>query len=598
MRKHKTKTNIMRLACVFALACLLISLFSPVLSAASNVGTGLSWNLKDGVLTISGNGAMTNFSEGVPAPWYDVREDIRVINIESGVTSIGNLAFWGCSNVTAVNMASTVKTIRYYAFYECSSLKIVNLSTGLTTIGEGVFELCTALQTVRLPSSLEKIGARAFYRCTALQAITIPKYVTKIDSQAFAYCENLRTATVEAALKTLPPSIFYRCYELTTVKLSSTTSGAENDAFSHCEKLGTVYVGSASAGNQLFEDIKQSLPEVPDSIIVNKTPSSTTEVTSSISKAEDNKIITQNTTVKETNNAVISTVVTNQITRDDDGNKTDQAINVQIDAIIEGLEGWGDLLNQLEKGEKENLGDETININVGLTGNQTISSETLGDLAGKNVDVTIDMKDGSTVKIDCDKIDKNASEKVQEYTLTHTVATNENPTKAQQKEFGGARSYTLTFNGSANFAFSPRIYLGKSESGSVATLYQEAALMGLKKLQSVVVDSDGYASFYLGSTRDTTAYIIAMNVEGVTKDEAIIPEAMYPTLGEAFVEYNPIEYVTTGVRLFMGLNIFQFSLVIFGSTLLLFLLVAGFMYPAYRKKRLEAMYQMKYGKKI
>ena len=67
-------------------------------------GTNVEWNFKDGVLTISGTGPMKNYSNYNPstAPWYLFRKNITSVVVESGVTSIGEYAFYNCTNLKTV----------------------------------------------------------------------------------------------------------------------------------------------------------------------------------------------------------------------------------------------------------------------------------------------------------------------------------------------------------------------------------------------------------------------------------------------------------------------------------------------------------------
>jgi len=77
-------------------------------------GDGVTWNLTDGVLTISktgeGTGAMTNYSRG-GAPWYANRESITSIYLGDGVTSIGSFAFCQCAFLTSVTIPNSMTTI-------------------------------------------------------------------------------------------------------------------------------------------------------------------------------------------------------------------------------------------------------------------------------------------------------------------------------------------------------------------------------------------------------------------------------------------------------------------------------------------------------
>jgi hypothetical protein len=88
-------------------------------------GSSLTWTLIDGVLTISGTGAMTNWSQSADVSWYPVRSDIKSVVIEEGVTSIGDLAFSGCSNMATITIPSSVTSIGTYAI-ACSGLQFIS----------------------------------------------------------------------------------------------------------------------------------------------------------------------------------------------------------------------------------------------------------------------------------------------------------------------------------------------------------------------------------------------------------------------------------------------------------------------------------------
>ncbi len=56
-------------------------------------GDNLTWSLENGTLTISGTGAMTDYTSTDHAPWYDYGADIQELSIGAGVTKIGAYAF-------------------------------------------------------------------------------------------------------------------------------------------------------------------------------------------------------------------------------------------------------------------------------------------------------------------------------------------------------------------------------------------------------------------------------------------------------------------------------------------------------------------------
>ena len=78
----------------------------------------------DTVLTIGGEGAMPDYSNGKDRPWYSDAKSITSVVIEDGVTVIGKRAFLNFVNVTELTVPESVKKVSAYAFR----------SSGLTTI--------------------------------------------------------------------------------------------------------------------------------------------------------------------------------------------------------------------------------------------------------------------------------------------------------------------------------------------------------------------------------------------------------------------------------------------------------------------------------
>jgi hypothetical protein len=126
--------------------------------------------------------------------------DAMVQEILSGVISIGDSAFQGCTGLISIEIPSTVETIGDSAFRSCTNLISVKIPNSAETIGDLVFANCTGLKTVAIPNSVETIGDGAFYLCTNLESVTIPDSVTISDSNqdydTFEGCTNLETVTV------------------------------------------------------------------------------------------------------------------------------------------------------------------------------------------------------------------------------------------------------------------------------------------------------------------------------------------------------------------------------------------------------------------
>ena len=123
---------------------------STAASTNNSCGEGVTWALADGTLTISGTGRMTNFTSDSPAPWADQADQITNVEVEGTVTSIGAVAFKGCTNLTTVNIADGVEYIEAGAFNGCTALTEVNIPLSVGYIKTGAFKDCSALTSVTI----------------------------------------------------------------------------------------------------------------------------------------------------------------------------------------------------------------------------------------------------------------------------------------------------------------------------------------------------------------------------------------------------------------------------------------------------------------
>ena len=98
-----------------------------------------SLNTSTGVLSISGNGAMANWSAETDVPWRSYRSYIKTANIGNGVTSIANCSFYNCTNLTSVSIPNSVTSLGFNAFYGCTKLTSISIPSSVTTLGSHGF---------------------------------------------------------------------------------------------------------------------------------------------------------------------------------------------------------------------------------------------------------------------------------------------------------------------------------------------------------------------------------------------------------------------------------------------------------------------------
>ncbi len=224
-------------------------------------GDNLAWTLyDDGELLIVGYGAMEDFTRSSVVPWNSYRADIKKITIETGVTNIGD-----------------------YAFFNCYLLESIVMSEGLTSIGDGAFSYCFELASIDMPASLMSIGNNAFWGCSSLVSIDIPESVTSIGEDAFGgscrkltaievadantvytdvdgilFTKDMKTIVAYPSGKTatsyeIPESVtnigsyaFTYCNSLTNIVIHEAVTGIGNSAFRGCKNLASFDVADSN----------------------------------------------------------------------------------------------------------------------------------------------------------------------------------------------------------------------------------------------------------------------------------------------------------------------------------------------------------------
>ncbi len=106
---------------------------------------------------------------------------------EYTLTSIGEAAFDGCSNLSAINLPNTLTSIGANAFRNCTSLTSALLGdSGVTSIPLNCFYGCTSLTEASIGRSVTRIYAGSYDGTVSLNSIVIPSNVSTIEAASFA----------------------------------------------------------------------------------------------------------------------------------------------------------------------------------------------------------------------------------------------------------------------------------------------------------------------------------------------------------------------------------------------------------------------------
>lgn len=242
---------------------------------SGDCGDSLTWSVDtDGTLTISGTGAMWDYSEifvgdgdwHTTAPWY-AYSPTRLV-LEKGITYIGKYAFSGCGIAGDLTLPDGVTEIGENAFASCSSLTSVVLSQSVAWLDDSAFLNCSGISSLTMPEGMTSIGYAAFWGCGSLTSVTIPASVTDVDRAAFGNCGSLENIAVDGrnvyyisvdgvlfnknrtTLVAYPSGKRGTAY---TIPKGVTSIGA--NAFSYCRNLTDVTIpqGVTEIGESAFE---------------------------------------------------------------------------------------------------------------------------------------------------------------------------------------------------------------------------------------------------------------------------------------------------------------------------------------------------------
>ena len=209
-------------------------------------GENLTWVLaEDGTLTISGSGAMANWTSASQAPWYDHVNTIKSIVIEEGVTNIGDYAFTNCHTLTSVTLPDSVTVIGDYAFMNCITLTNVEIPDRVTAIGNSAFACCASLESVTIPASVTFLDEYVFDCCDSLTSVTFEGHAPAIGDLAFQWITI--TCFYPAGDNTWTDSVRQQYGGTLTWKMYYPRSGSCGEALTFAIADGTLTVSGSGA---------------------------------------------------------------------------------------------------------------------------------------------------------------------------------------------------------------------------------------------------------------------------------------------------------------------------------------------------------------
>lgn len=151
----------------------------------------LTWTLwqndaGERVLTISGEGAMPDYTNSNQSPWYNVTHHNLVdIVIEDGITHVGNYAFTSLYPTGSLTIGKDVTSIGEHAFQNSHFSEAIIIPEGVKTVGNFAFAGNAYVPEFTFEEGVESIGEHTLQdSLTADAVVHIPSTMTQFSASS------------------------------------------------------------------------------------------------------------------------------------------------------------------------------------------------------------------------------------------------------------------------------------------------------------------------------------------------------------------------------------------------------------------------------
>jgi hypothetical protein len=222
----------------------------------------LTWNISGDTLTISGNGEMPDY-ENPPGgsnlpPWFPYKDLFTTLVMESGVTKIGDFAFFCCFDLTgSLTISNSIVSIGKYSFCSSGYTGTLTIPNSVTTIDDGAFLGCGFTGTLTIPNSVTMIGMHAFGSCAGFTGtLILPNSITSISEHTFNDCYGFTSLVIPDSVITIGPWAFTNCFDLSSISIGNSVTSIDQLAFGSCLSLSSITIPNSvtSIGMNAFQN--------------------------------------------------------------------------------------------------------------------------------------------------------------------------------------------------------------------------------------------------------------------------------------------------------------------------------------------------------
>lgn len=273
---------------------------TPGTTKSGTLANGLYWSFDTatGEMLIYGAGAMPSYNSLAltDRPWHDFTKDIKSLVVSSGVTFIGDYAFYQANNLKNVRLAATVAEIGTSAFTYCpyditaSSARArgtLTFGTGNETIqnrmtysgtdpvvnptngyfGDGLYwsyDSATGAIIITgsgtMPSySASTLTSRPWHPyISSIRSVTVAGSIVNVGAYAFYNAVNLANVSLSASVRTIGEFAFWGC--LTNVTATSAASNGSVSFGTGNETIRNRMTYTGSSQNPGDNEITGTIP--------------------------------------------------------------------------------------------------------------------------------------------------------------------------------------------------------------------------------------------------------------------------------------------------------------------------------------------------
>lgn len=200
----------------------LLFVFPAVISAeeSGKGGENITWTLSDtGVLTFTGSGTLSS-SVG-----SKLKPNIRIINIENGITAVDSSSFGTSSDYYGLSSIVIPESVKSFT-------GSFEAPVGRTVIND-IFTWCR-IDFERDVSNPIVISKNLYIGNEPVNDLVIPDNVTVIKQYAFRYCESLKSVVIPENVNKIGYVAFERCKFLSEVTFLGDVESIYYNAFNNC----------------------------------------------------------------------------------------------------------------------------------------------------------------------------------------------------------------------------------------------------------------------------------------------------------------------------------------------------------------------------